>query len=153
MFCKKCREKLLHTMSEKKYNISKCSARKSASDFDSLWHVCSNSKRKKSYAQISVFFWFFVKFGQPMVKLLIQEVLVLLNNYSRILVLLNNYSIFLNFGQIWSNCGQTMVKLIIKEILVLLNNYFNFFEFWSNLVKLWSNNGQTNYSRNISVTK
>ena len=56
-----------------------------------------------------------------MVKLLIQEVLVLLNNYSR--------------------------------ILVLLNNYFSFFEFWSNLVKLWSNNGQTTYSRNISVTK
>lgn len=44
-----------------------------------------------------------------MVKLLIQEVLVLLKNYSR--------------------------------ILVLLNNYFSFFEFWSNLVKLWSNNG------------
>lgn len=56
-----------------------------------------------------------------MVKLLIQELLVLLNNYSR--------------------------------ILVLLNNYFSFFEFWSNLVKLWSNNGQTTYSRNISVTK
>ena len=56
-----------------------------------------------------------------MVKLLIQEVLVLLNNYSR--------------------------------ILVLLNNYFNFFVFWSNLVKLWSNNGQTTYSRNISVIK
>ena len=58
-----------------------------------------------------------------MVKLLIQEVLVLLNNYSRILVLLNNYFVFLNFGQIWSNCGQTMVKLLIQEILVLLNNY------------------------------
>ena len=56
-----------------------------------------------------------------MVKLLIQEVLVLLNNYSR--------------------------------ISVLLNNYFCFFEFWSNLVKLWSNYGQTTYSRNISVTK
>ena len=28
-----------------------------------------------------------------------------------------------------------------------------FFEFLLNLVKLWSNNGQTNYSRNISVTK
>ena len=55
-----------------------------------------------------------------MVKLLIQEVLVLLNNYSRILVLLNNYFIFLNFGQIWSNYGQTVVKLI-QEILVLLN--------------------------------
>ena len=52
-----------------------------------------------------------------------------------------------------SNCGQTMVKLIIQEILVLLNNYFSFFEFWSNLVKLWSNYGQTTYSRNISVTK
>ena len=58
-----------------------------------------------------------------MVKLLIQEVLVLLNNYSRILVLLNNYFNFLNFGQIWSNCGQTMVKLLIQEILVLVNNY------------------------------
>ena len=58
-----------------------------------------------------------------MVKLLIQEVLVLLNNYSRILVLLNNYFNFFNFGQIWSNCGQTMVKLRIQEILVLLNNY------------------------------
>ena len=55
-----------------------------------------------------------------MVKLLIQEVLVLLNNYSRILVLLNNYCSFLNFGQIWSNCGQTT----IQEILVLLNNYY-----------------------------
>ena len=109
-------------MSEKTYNISKCSARKSASDFDSLRPVykfleSSNSKRKKSYAQISVF----LNFGQTMVKLLIQEILVLLNNYSR--------------------------------ILVLLNNYFSFFEFWSNLVKLWSNYCQTTYSRNISVTK
>ena len=42
-----------------------------------------------------------------MVKLLIQEVLVLLNNYSIILVLLNNYFSFLNFGQLWSNYGQT----------------------------------------------
>ena len=67
------------------------------------------------------FLFFFVKSGQTMVKLLIQEVLVLLNNYSR--------------------------------ILVLLNNYFSFFEFWSNLVKLWSNYGQTTYSRNISVAK
>ena len=56
-----------------------------------------------------------------LIKLLIQEVLMLLHNYSRILVLLNNYFNFLNFG-------QTMVKL-------------------------WSNYGQTNYSRNISVTK
>ena len=140
-------------MSEKTYNISKCSAQKSASDFDSLRPVCkflesSNSKRKKSYAQISVF----LNFGQTVVKLLIQEILVLLNNYSRILVLLNNYFSFLNFGQIQSNCGQTMVKLLIQEILVLLNNYstilvllnnyFSFLEFWSNLVKLWSNFGQ-----------
>ena len=67
-----------------------------------------------------LFFLIFVKSGQTMVKLLIQEVLVLLNNYSRILVLLNNYFSFFEF---WSNCGQTMVKLIIQEILVLLNNY------------------------------
>ena len=66
-------------------------------------------------------FLFFFEFLLNLVKLLIQEVLVLLNNYSR--------------------------------ILVLLNNYFSFFEFWSNLVKLWSNYGQTTYSRNISVTK
>ena len=94
-------------MSEKMYNISKCSARKSASDFDHLRPVCkflesSNSKRKKSYAQISTFFEFWLN----QVKLLIQEVLMLLHNYSRILVLLNSYFIFLNFGQIWSNCGQ-----------------------------------------------
>ena len=66
-------------------------------------------------------FLFFLNFLLNLVKLLIQEVLVLLKNYSR--------------------------------ILVLLNNYFSFFKFWSNLVKLWSNHGQTNYSRNISVTK
>ena len=66
-------------------------------------------------------FQFIRKFWLNLVKLLIQEVLMLLHNYSR--------------------------------ILVLLNNYFSFFEFWSNLVKLWSNNGQTTYSRNISVTK
>ena len=52
-------------MSEKTYNISKCSERKSASDGNGLRPVCkflesSNSKRKKSYAQISVFF----NFGQ-----------------------------------------------------------------------------------------
>ena len=57
------------------------------------------------------FFLILVKSGQTMVKLLIQEVLVILNNYSRILVLLNNYFSFLNFGQIWSNCGQTVLKL------------------------------------------
>ena len=72
-------------------------------------------------------FQFFKKIWLNLVKLLIQEVLMLLHNYSRILVLLNNYFNFLNFGQIWSNYGQTMVKL-------------------------WSNYGQT-YSRNISVTK
>ena len=71
----------------------------------------SNFKRKKSYAQISVIL-ILVKSGQTMVKLLIQEVLMLLHNYSTILVLLNNYFNFLNFG-------QTMVKLI-QEILVLL---------------------------------
>ena len=60
-----------------------------------------------------MFFLIFVKSGQTMVKLLIQEVLVVLNNYFSIL----------DFGQIWSNCGQTMVKLLIQEILVLLNNY------------------------------
>ena len=58
------------------------------------------------------FFLILVKSGQTMVKLLIQQVLILLHTYSRILVLLNNYFNFLNFGQIWSNCGQTMVKLI-----------------------------------------
>ena len=68
-----------------------------------------------------LFFLIFVKSGQTMVKLLIQEVLVLLNNYSR--------------------------------ILVLLNNYFTFFEFWSNLVKLWSNNGQTTYSKILVLLK
>ena len=77
--------------------------------------------------------------GQTMVKLLIQEILLLLHNYSRILVLLNNYFSFFEFWstlvKLWSNNGQT----IIQEILVLLNNYFIFFLFWSNLVKLWSN--------------
>ena len=48
-----------------------------------------------------------VNSGQTMIKLLIQEVLVLLNNYSRILLLLNNYFGTLNFDQIWSNYGQT----------------------------------------------
>ena len=67
-------------------------------------------------------FQFFKKIWLNLVKILIQEVLMLLHNYSRILVLLNNYFNFLNFGQIWSNCGQTMVKLI-QEMLVLLNNY------------------------------
>ena len=56
----------------------------------------SNSERKKSYAEISVFL-IFVKSGETMVKLLIEEVLVLLNNYSRILVLLNNYFSFFEF--------------------------------------------------------
>ena len=73
------------------------------------------------------FFCIFVKSGQTMVKLLIQEVLVLLNNYSRILVLLNNYFSFLEFWsnlvKLWSNFGQNVVKLLIQEILVLLNNY------------------------------
>ena len=105
-------------MSKKTHNISKKSARKSASDGDCLRPVCnflesSNSKRKNRYGQILVFLKKLVKSGQTMVKLLIQEILVLINNYSRILVLLNSYFNFLNFGQIWSNCGQTMVKLLI----------------------------------------
>ena len=41
--------------------------------------------------------------------------------------------------KLWSNNGQTNYS----RILVLLNNYFSFFEFWSNLVKLWPNCGQT----------
>ena len=41
--------------------------------------------------------------------------------------------------KLWSNNGQTNYS----RILVLLNNYFCFFEFWSNLVKLWPNCGQT----------
>ena len=53
------------------------------------------------------FFIILVKSGQTMVKLHIQEVLMLVHTYSR--------------------------------ILVLLNNHYSFFEFWSNLVKLWSN--------------
>ena len=56
-------------MSEKMYNISKNSARKSASDGDGLWPVwnfleSSNSKRKKRYGQISVFLKKLVKSGQ-----------------------------------------------------------------------------------------
>ena len=56
-------------MSEKTYNISKNSARKSASDGDSLrpvWNFLesSNSKRKKRYGQISVFLKRLVKSGQ-----------------------------------------------------------------------------------------
>ena len=42
-------------------------------------------------------------------------------------------------GKLWSNNGQTNYS----RILVLLNNYFSFFEFWSNLVKVWPNCGQT----------
>ena len=37
--------------------------------------------------------------------------------------------------KLWSNNGQNNYS----RILVLLNNYFCYFEFWSNLVKLWSN--------------
>ena len=47
-----------------------------------------------------------------------------------------------SFNFFWKNVvksGQTNYS----RILVLLNNYFSFFEFWSNLVKLWSNCGQT----------
>ena len=83
--------------------------------------ICRILKFQKEKKLCSNFSFF--EFLLNLVKLLIQEVLVLQNNYSRILVLLNNYFNFLNFGQIWSNCGQTMVKLLIQEILVLLNNY------------------------------
>ena len=99
-------------MSEKTYNISKNSARKSASDGDRLRPVCifleilKFQKEKKICSNFSLF-KIFVKCDQNMVKLLIQELLVLLNNYSRILVLLNNYFSFFIFGQMWSNCGQT----------------------------------------------
>ena len=55
------------------------------------------------------FFLFFL-FLLNLVKLLIQEVLMLLHNYSRILVFYIIISVFLNFGQIWSNCSQTVVK-------------------------------------------
>ena len=52
----------------KKNNISKCSARKSKSDFDYLRPVCkflesSNTKRKKVMLKFQ-FFWIFVKYGQ-----------------------------------------------------------------------------------------
>ena len=50
--------------------------------------------------QFFYYFLVFVKSGQTMVKLLIQEVLLLLKNYSRILVLLNNYFGFFEF---WTN--------------------------------------------------
>ena len=79
--------KILKNLTEKSYGAFKIWRQKNSSNFS--------------------FFLFLIN----LVKLLIQEVLVLLNNYSR--------------------------------ILVLLNNYFSFFEFWSNLVKLWSNCGQT----------
>ena len=66
MFCKKCREKcktaitFAYDVGKKTYNISKNSARKSASDGDGLrpvWNFLEspNSKRKKRYGQISVF--------------------------------------------------------------------------------------------------
>ena len=88
-----------------------------------FFRILKFQKEKKIWSSFNLF----KKIWLNLVKLIIQEVLMLLHNYSRILVLLNNYFNFLNFGQIWSNYGQTMVKL-------------------------WSNYGQT-YSRNISVTK
>ena len=47
----------------------------------------------------------------------------------------SNFSFFFIFVK----SGQTNYS----RILVLLNNYFSFFEFWSNLVKLWPNCSQT----------
>ena len=81
-----------------------------------FFRILKFEKEKKIWSNFS----FFKKIWLNLVKLLIEEVLMLLHNYSRILVLLNNYFNFLNFGQIWSNCGQTMVKLIQE---ILLNNY------------------------------
>ena len=54
---------------KKTYNISKNSARKSASDGDCLRPVCnflesSNSKRKKDMVKFKFFLIFFVKSGQ-----------------------------------------------------------------------------------------
>ena len=56
-------------MSEKKYNISKNSARKSVSDGDCLrpvWNFLesSNSKRKKDMVKFQFFLKKLVKFGQ-----------------------------------------------------------------------------------------
>ena len=45
------------------------------------------------------------------------------------------FKIFQTVVKPWSNNGQTNYS----RILALKNNYFRFFEFWSNLVKLWSN--------------
>ena len=76
-----------------------------------FFRILKFEKEKKIWSNFS----FLKKNWLNLVKLLIQEVLMLLHNYSRILVLLNNYFNFLNFG-------QTMIKLI-QEILALLNNY------------------------------
>ena len=104
-----------------------------------FFRILKFQKEKKIWSNFS----FFKKIWLNLVKLLIQEVLVLLNNYSKILVLLNNYFSFFEFWtnlvKLWSNNGQTNYSII----LVLLNNYFSFFKFWSNLVKQWSNSGQT----------
>ena len=64
------------------------------------------------------FFFILVKSGQTVVKLLIQDVLVLLNNYFSFL------EFWSNLVKLWSNFGQNVVKLLIQEILVLLNNYW-----------------------------
>ena len=91
MFCKKVSGKSKMTISFA-YDVEKPRI-----IYKKNQHESSNFERKKRYAQILVFFLIFVK------------------------------------------SGQSVVKLLIQEILVLLNNYFSFFEFWSNLVKLWSN--------------
>ena len=72
-----------------------------------FFRILKFQKEKKIWSNFS----FSKKIWLNLVKLLIQEVLMLLHNYSRILVLLNNYFNFLNFAQIWSNYGQSVVKL------------------------------------------
>ena len=68
-----------------------------------FFRILKFQKEKKIWSNLC----FFKKKLLNLVKLLIQEVLMLLHNYSRILVLLNNYFSFLNFGQtmviLWSN--------------------------------------------------
>ena len=73
-----------------------------------FFRILKFQKEKKIWSNIS----FFLKNWLNLVKLLIQEVLMLLHNYSRILVLLNNYFNFLNFGQIWSKYCQTYSRNI-----------------------------------------
>ena len=96
-------------MSEKTYNISKIQHENPHPILTSygLFEIFENLKIPKGKKDM-LKFRFFLNFGQTLVKLLIQKILVLLNNYSRILVLLNNYFSFFEF---WSNYGQIVAKL------------------------------------------